>query len=156
MDAIRKGFFKEEGLQVTFVNTNGADKTMAALLSKDAQIGLMGPEASMYVYLNGQQDYALNFAQLTQKDGSFLVGRENIDNFDISQNVKFSTYAVPMIIGEIRRHLRDNNPIRVSRSIRDLAYKSLQIKEKIVRETGREPTIEEVAKYLRVSEQNPF
>ena len=78
------GFFKDEGLDVTFVNTNGADKTMAALLSKDAQIGLMGPEASMYVYLNGQKDYAINFAQLTQKDGSFLVGRENIENFDIS------------------------------------------------------------------------
>lgn len=78
------GFFKEEGLEVNFVNTNGADKTMAALLSKDAQIGLMGPEASMYVYLNGQKDYAINFAQLTQKDGSFLVGRENIENFDIS------------------------------------------------------------------------
>ena len=78
------GFFKDEGLDVSFVNTNGADKTMAALLSKDAQIGLMGPEASMYVYLNGQKDYAINFAQLTQKDGSFLVGRENIDNFDIS------------------------------------------------------------------------
>ena len=78
------GFFKEEGLEVSFVNTNGADKTMAALLSKDAQIGLMGPEASIYVYLNGQKDYAINFAQLTQKDGSFLVGRENIDNFDIS------------------------------------------------------------------------
>ena len=78
------GFFKEEGLDVSFVNTNGADKTMAALLSRDAQIGLMGPEASMYVYLNGQKDYAINFAQLTQKDGSFLVGRTNIDDFDIS------------------------------------------------------------------------
>jgi NitT/TauT family transport system substrate-binding protein len=78
------GFFKDEGLDVEFVNTNGADKTMSALLSKDAQIGLMGPEASMYVYLNGQKDYAINFAQLTQKDGSFLVGRENIDNFDLS------------------------------------------------------------------------
>ena len=78
------GFFKDEGLEVSFINTNGADKTMAALLSKDVQIGLMGPEASIYVYLNGQKDYAINFAQLTQKDGSFLVGRENIDNFDIS------------------------------------------------------------------------
>lgn len=78
------GFFKDEGLDVSFINTNGADKTMAALLSKDAQIGLMGPEASMYVYLNGQKDYAVNFAQLTQKDGSFLVGRTNIENFDIS------------------------------------------------------------------------
>ena len=78
------GFFKDEGLEVSFVNTNGADKTMAALLSKDAQIGLMGPEASMYVYLNGQKDYAINFAQLTQKDGSFLVGRTDVATFDIS------------------------------------------------------------------------
>lgn len=82
--AASKGFFKEVGLEVTFVNTNGADKTMAALLSKDAQIGLMGSEASIYVYNEGQKDYAINFAQLTQKDGSFLVGREKIDNFDIS------------------------------------------------------------------------
>lgn len=58
-----------------------------------------------------------------------------IDNFDLSQNVQFSTYAVPMIIGEIRRYLRDNNPIRVSRSIRDLAYKVLSVKEKIIKET---------------------
>lgn len=79
-----KGFFKEEGLKVSFVNTNGADKTMAALLSKDADIGLMGSEASIYVYNEGQKDYAINFAQLTQKDGSFLVGRENISSFDIS------------------------------------------------------------------------
>lgn len=78
------GFFKEEGIEVEFVNTNGADKTMAALLSKDAQIGLMGPEASIYVYLNGQKDYAVNFAQLTQKDGSFLIGRNPISSFDIS------------------------------------------------------------------------
>ena len=82
--AASQGFFEEEGLEVTFVNTNGADKTMAALLSKDAQIGLMGSEASIYVYNEGQKDYAINFAQLTQKDGSFLVGRENIDDFDIS------------------------------------------------------------------------
>lgn len=58
-----------------------------------------------------------------------------IDNFDLSQNVQFSTYAVPMIIGEIRRYLRDNNPIRVSRSVRDLAYKTLATKEKIIKET---------------------
>ena len=82
--AASQGFFEEEGLEVTFVNTNGADKTMAALLSKDAQIGLMGSEASIYVYNEGQKDYAINFAQLTQKDGSFLVGRTNIENFDIS------------------------------------------------------------------------
>ena len=73
-----------------------------------------------------------------------------IDNFDISLNVQFSTYAVPMIIGEIRRYLRDNNPIRVSRSVRDLAYRALQVKEKLVKETQKEPTIEEIAKELGV------
>ena len=56
-----------------------------------------------------------------------------IDNFDLSQNVRFSTYAVPMIIGEIRRHLRDNNPIRVSRSLRDTAYKALQVRDRLTR-----------------------
>jgi len=76
-----------------------------------------------------------------------------IDNFDLTQGVQFSTYAVPMIIGEIRRHLRDNNPIRVSRSIRDLAYKSLQIKEKITKETGKEPTAEQIAKELGVDKE---
>ena len=76
-----------------------------------------------------------------------------IDNFDTSQNVQFSTYAVPMIIGEIRRYLRDNNPIRVSRSIRDTAYKVLQIKEKITAETGQEPTLDEIAKQLEITRE---
>ena len=76
-----------------------------------------------------------------------------IDNFDITLNVQFSTYAVPMIVGEIRRYLRDNNMVRVSRSIRDLAYKVLQVKEKKSKETGKEPTIEEIAKELNVSKE---
>ena len=76
-----------------------------------------------------------------------------IDNFDINQDVQFSTYGVPMIIGEIRRYLRDNNSIRVSRSIRDMAYKVLQVKERVVRQTGREPTIEEIAKELGVEKE---
>jgi len=76
-----------------------------------------------------------------------------IDNFDLSLNVQFSTYAVPMIIGEIRRHLRDNNPIRVSRSMRDLAYKALQAKEKLLRETQKEPTIEEIANEVGVGKE---
>ena len=76
-----------------------------------------------------------------------------IDNFDITLNVQFSTYAVPMIVGEIRRYLRDNNMVRVSRSIRDLAYKVLQVKEKKTKETGKEPSIEEIAKELEVSKE---
>ena len=78
---------------------------------------------------------------------------KSIDNFDLSQNVQFSTYAVPMIIGEIRRYLRDNNMVRVSRSIRDLAYKALQAKEKLIKEKGKEPTIEEIAKEVGVEKE---
>ena len=77
-----------------------------------------------------------------------------IDNFDVSQNVQFSTYAVPMIIGEIRRYLRDNNPIRVSRSTRDLAYKALMVKDKYLKENQTEPTVEQIAKELDVSKED--
>ena len=79
--AINNGYFKEEGLKVNVITTPGADKTMAALLSKEAQIGLMGPEASVYVYNGGETNYAINFAQLTHKDGSFLLAREEMPNF---------------------------------------------------------------------------
>ncbi len=71
-----------------------------------------------------------------------------IDNFDTSHDVRFSTYAVPMIIGEVRRHLRDNNPVRVSRSMRDTAYHALQVREALSNKLNREPTIEEIAKEL--------
>ena len=74
-----------------------------------------------------------------------------VDNFDLSHNVQFSTYAVPMIIGEIKRYLRDNSTIRISRSIKDLAYKSIQFKEKYLKENGKEPTINEIAAELNVS-----
>ena len=76
-----------------------------------------------------------------------------IDNFDTSLDIQLSTYAVPMIIGEIRRYLRDNNMVRVSRSVRELAYKVLQVKERISREKGKEPTIEEIAKELEVEKE---
>lgn len=77
-----------------------------------------------------------------------------LDNFDTCHNVKFSTYAVPMIIGEIRRYLRDNNPIRVSRSLRDTAYRALQAKEKLTNDTQREPTISEIAKELNLPRED--
>lgn len=76
-----------------------------------------------------------------------------IDNFDTSLDIQLSTYAVPMIIGEIRRYLRDNNMVRVSRSVRDLAYKVLQVKEKMMRENGKEPTVDEIAKALEVDKE---
>ena len=76
-----------------------------------------------------------------------------IDNFDVTQNVKFSTYAVPMIIGEIRRYLRDNNSIRVSRSLRDIAYKALQAKERLTNKNSKEPTIIEIAEELKMPKE---
>lgn len=76
-----------------------------------------------------------------------------IDNFDLGQNVKFSTYAVPMIIGEIRRYLRDNTPVRVSRSLRDIAYKVLQVRDQLAHKFSREPTLMEIASELEVSRE---
>ena len=73
-----------------------------------------------------------------------------IDHFDMNQGVRFSTYGVPMIIGEIRRYLRDNNSIRVSRSLRDTAYKAMQVKEHMTAQNSREPTVDEIAKELGI------
>jgi RNA polymerase sporulation-specific sigma factor len=77
-----------------------------------------------------------------------------VDNFDMSLDVKFSTYAVPMILGEVRRYLRDNNMVRVSRSLRDLAYKALQAKERLSVNLSREPTVDEIAKEIEETPQS--
>ena len=107
--------------------------------------------------VNGNLRLVLSVIQrFTQRgenlDDLFQVGCigliKAIDNFDTSQNVRFSTYAVPMIIGEIRRYLRDNNSIRISRSMRDVAYKVLKTRENYLREHQKEPGIEEIAKEL--------
>ena len=83
--AITQGFFEEEGLKVELTNGKGADKCMTALLSGEADIAFMGPEASVYVYNQGREDYAINFAQLTQRDGSFLVAREPDPDFTFAK-----------------------------------------------------------------------
>ena len=77
-----------------------------------------------------------------------------IDNFDITQPVRFSTYGVPMIIGEIRRYLRDNSAIRVSRSMRDTAYKVLQVRDRLLAESQREPTVEQIARELGIPRED--
>lgn len=91
-------------------------------------------------------------------DDLFQVGCigliKSIDNFDINQQVRFSTYAVPMIAGEIRRYLRDNNPVRVSRSMRDTAYHAIQAKDKLINELGREPTINEIADEMGLKKED--
>lgn len=91
-------------------------------------------------------------------DDLFQVGciglMKAIDNFDLNQNVKFSTYAVPMIIGEIRRYLRDNNSIRVSRSLRDIAYKALVIRDKLIKDNNKEPSISQISKELNIPRED--
>jgi RNA polymerase sporulation-specific sigma factor len=108
-------------------------------------------------FIQGNLRLVLSIIQRFNKRGEhvddlFQVGCigliKAIDNFDLSQNVKFSTYAVPMIIGEIRRYLRDNNSIRVSRSLRDTAYRALQARDQLINKNSREPTISEIAKEL--------
>lgn len=104
--------------------------------------------------VNGNLRLVLSVIQRFNNRGEFVddlfqVGciglMKAIDNFDLGQNVRFSTYAVPMIVGEIRRYLRDNNPIRVSRSLRDIAYKALQVRDALTNKHLREPTIVEIA-----------
>ena len=118
-----------------------------------------GDECAREKFINGNLRLVLSVIQRFSNRGEnpddlFQVGCigliKSIDNFDLSQNVQFSTYAVPMIIGEVRRYLRDNNSIRVSRSLRDLAYKVLAIKEKHMKEQQKEVTVEEIAKELNV------
>lgn len=91
-------------------------------------------------------------------DDLFQVGciglMKAIDNFDINQPVRFSTYGVPMIVGEIRRYLRDNSAIRVSRSMRDTAYKVLQAREKLMENSQREPTVEQIAQHLEIPRED--
>ncbi|MGD9154483.1 MAG: RNA polymerase sporulation sigma factor SigG [Bacillota bacterium] len=109
--------------------------------------------------INGNLRLVLSVIQRFNNRGEFVddlfqVGciglMKAIDNFDLSQNVKFSTYAVPMIIGEIRRYLRDNNPLRVSRSLRDIAYKALQVRDALVNKNAKEPTVAEIAAELNI------
>ncbi|MGN1386352.1 MAG: RNA polymerase sporulation sigma factor SigG [Bacillus sp. (in: firmicutes)] len=142
----------------------GVDTSKLPLLKNDEMRRLFkelqeGDLSAREKLVNGNLRLVLSVIQRFNNRGEYVddlfqVGciglMKSIDNFDLSQNVKFSTYAVPMIIGEIRRYLRDNNPIRVSRSLRDIAYKALQAKEKLMSQTSREPTAEEIAKVLEV------
>ena len=140
----------------------GVNTSKLPILSKEEKEELLkkiknGDDEARNKFINGNLRLVLSVIQRfygrgENADDLFQIGCvgliKAIDNFDISQNVQFSTYAVPMIIGEIRRYLRDNNSIRVSRSIRDLAYKVMQCKERLTKQNGKEPTVEEIAKSL--------
>ncbi|WP_055667945.1 RNA polymerase sporulation sigma factor SigG [Desnuesiella massiliensis] len=131
------------------------EKEMKELLLKMRK----GDDTARETFIKGNLRLVLSVIQRFNNRGEnvddlFQVGciglMKAIDNFDLSQNVKFSTYAVPMIIGEIRRYLRDNNSIRVSRSLRDIAYRALLVRDKLVNENNKEPTISQIAKELNV------
>ncbi|NLK93768.1 MAG: RNA polymerase sporulation sigma factor SigG [Clostridiales bacterium] len=122
-----------------------------------------GDNTARDVFINGNLRLVLSVIQRFNNRGEnvddlFQVGciglMKAIDNFDLSQNVRFSTYAVPMIIGEIRRYLRDNNSIRVSRSLRDIAYKALLVRDKFIKNNNKEPTISEIAKELNIPRED--
>ena len=121
-----------------------------------------GDKEAREEFINGNLRLVLSVVQRfggrgENADDLFQIGCvgliKAIDNFDTSLNVQFSTYAVPMIIGEIRRYLRDNNMVRVSRSVRDLAYKTLQTKDRLLKENGKEPSIDQIAKELNVTKE---
>ena len=149
------------------VEISGVDTSKLPVLTKKEKVELLnkikqGDEEARQEFIYGNLRLVLSvmkrfYGRGENADDLFQVGCvgliKSIDNFDPSQNVQFSTYAVPMIMGEIRRYLRDNNSIRVSRSVRDLAYKVLQCKEKYIKENNKEPTIEEISKELQVEKE---
>jgi len=122
-----------------------------------------GDQKARETYIKGNLRLVLSVIQrfsssCENADDLFQVGCigliKAIDNFDRSLNVKFSTYAVPMIIGEIKRYLRDNNTMRVSRSLRDIAYKAITAKEKLIRKLNKEPSLEAIAKEIDMKKED--
>lgn len=149
-------------MRITKVEICGVNTSKLPVLSNERMMELFslmdaGDESAREEFIQGNLRLVLSVIQRFNNRGEhiddlFQVGCigliKAIDNFDVNQNVRFSTYAVPMIIGEIRRYLRDNNPIRVSRSLRDIAYKALQVRDQLINKNSQEPTIGEIAKEL--------
>lgn len=146
----------------------GVDTSRLPVLTNDEMRLLFkeyqdGDRSARQKLVNGNLRLVLSVIQRFNNRGEYVddlfqVGciglMKAIDNFDLGQNVKFSTYAVPMIIGEIRRYLRDNNPIRVSRSLRDIAYKALQIRDELTNLHSREPTVVEISEKLGLPKED--
>ena len=153
---------------ISKVEISGVNTSKLPILSNEEKNELLlkiknGDEESRNIFIKGNLRLVVSVIQKfmgrgESADDLFQIGCigliKSIDNFDLSQGVQFSTYAVPMIIGEVRRFLRDNNSIRISRSVKDLAYKVIQYKDKFIKEKGREPTIEEIAKELDTTKEN--
>ena len=150
------------------VELTGVNTSKLTVLKEAEKVELLkkvkqGDEQAREKLINGNLRLVLSVVQKFVNRGEnlddlFQVGCigliKAIDNFDPNQNVRFSTYGVPMIIGEIRRYLRDNNAIRVSRSMRDIAYKAMQVKERLTGEELKEPTVEEIAKQMEMKKED--
>lgn len=146
----------------------GVNTSELPLLKEKEKVELMkkikeGDEVARQQFITGNLRLVLSVIQRFSNrdenaDDLFQIGCigliKAVDNFDLSHNVKFSTYAVPMIIGELRRFLRDNTPIRVSRSLRDIAYKTLRAKEDYINLHSKEPTIEELSQILEIPKED--
>ena len=147
----------------------GVNTSKLIVLKEDKKMELLrrvrenGDVQAREELINGNLRLVLSVIQRFSQRGEniddlFQVGCigliKSIDHFDITQDVRFSTYAVPMIIGEVRRYIRDNNSIRVSRSMRDLAYKAMQAKEQLTNELDREPAIEEIAQRIETKKED--
>lgn len=146
----------------------GIDTSSLKVLKEDKKLELIkrahkGDKAARDEMIQGNLKLVLSVIQRFSNRGEplddlFQVGCmgliKAIDNFNTDLQVRFSTYAVPMIIGEVRRYLRDNNSVRVSRSLRDTAYKAIQVRERLSNELNREPKVEEIAKELDISKED--
>ncbi|MGQ9756335.1 MAG: RNA polymerase sporulation sigma factor SigG [Desulfotomaculales bacterium] len=146
-------------VEICGVNTSRLPVLSASEMRELFEAMRRGDSSARAKLVNGNLRLVLSVIQRFTNRGEYVddlfqVGciglMKAIDNFDLKQNVKFSTYAVPMIIGEIRRYLRDNNPIRVSRSLRDMAYKALQARDTLANRYAREPSVNEIAEELNV------
>ncbi len=151
-------------MQYNKVEICGVNTSKLKVLSEKEKISLLkkaqaGDKLARDELISGNLRLVLSVIQRFTNRGEnmddlFQVGCigliKAIDNFDISQEVRFSTYGVPMIIGEIRRYLRDNNSVRVSRSMRDIAYKAVQEKERLTAQNGKEPNVQEIADSLQM------
>ena len=154
-------------MQFNKVEICGVNTSKLKVITEAEKMALLkkaraGDNSSRDLLVNGNLRLVLSVIQRFTNRGEnlddlFQVGCigliKAIDNFDTSLNVRFSTYAVPMIIGEIRRYLRDNNPVRVSRSMRDTAYRAMQVKEQLQNQSQREPTIDEIAKVMELPKE---
>lgn len=150
------------------VDISGVDTSKLTILKESEKVELLklcknGDKKARQKLINGNLRLVLSVIQKfigrgENADDLFQVGCigliKAIDNFNTELDVRFSTYAVPMICGEVRRYMRDNNPIRVSRSLRDLAYKAMQAKEQLINKNQREPTIKEISNLIGVKQSD--